>query len=322
MARQAGRSLICARMPDAPNDQNALEMARAEDALLSLGGEAVPALTVHSLKTEDAPFLGRIVSKLSPMIGNLLEARLIELLDEDALPGFRWIRQDPGFPDAALIQPDGMMSGMGYEVKAWYVLSTELTGRFRESANLLAARGVRVVIVAWMLDHVVFGTPKVLDVITVAGQSVAEYRDRHYHNPPAYITVEPGDTTARTRNLQQTNVNGYRLQETDAARLTEAARFARHHEGYGRDPHSLEAQRLSRDLMNRFNYRLDTNFAKIDRIDHPDIEAFKARVLGFEFEGRTVVRWVRILKALNDETNEAARNDAEVVIKGVYGSLT
>ena len=45
----------------------------------------------------------------------------------------------------------------------------------------------------------------------------------------------------------------------------------------------------------RFPYRLDTNFAKMDRIVHADIEAFKDRVYATQFHGRTIGAWNRLL---------------------------
>ena len=49
------------------------------------------------------------------------------------------------------------------------------------------------------------------------------------------------------------------------------------------------------DLMGRFPYRLDTNFAKIDRIVHSNIEEFKTRVYETMFHGRTIGEWNRLL---------------------------
>ncbi len=54
-------------------------------------------------------------------------------------------------------------------------------------------------------------------------------------------------------------------------------------------------QELLRELTNHFPYRLDTNFAKMDRIVHADIEAFKDRVYATEFHGRTIGAWNRLL---------------------------
>ena len=57
-----------------------VEMERAEEVLQSLVGETVATVSVNSLEPEDAPFLGLIISKLSPIIGNLLERRIVQRL--------------------------------------------------------------------------------------------------------------------------------------------------------------------------------------------------------------------------------------------------
>jgi len=298
------------------------EMSRADGVLLSLAGETVNTLSVNSLSADDAPFLGQIVSKLSPMIGNLLERRIIQILDQRAEVsghGMHWVRQDPGFPDALLVDSLGNSTNAGYEVKAWYALSTELTGRFRESQNLLRPRNVRLVIVAWCMSHLVYGVPQILDVLTVPGIEVAASRDAHYHNPPDYLIVEPGDTTARTRNLQQTNVNGYKLQ--DQSRLLEARQIVEGHAGRLAEPPSPQAQSLVQELMASFPYRLDTNFAKIDRVDNPDIESFKARVLGTAIRGRSMSAWTRVLRDLNGDRGSQSEIAASQIIRDVYDSL-
>ena len=299
----------------------AAEMIHADEMLRSLAGETIDALAVKSLDAVDAAFLGLIVSKLSPMIGNLLEARIIRLLDRESEHGMRWIRQDPGFPDALLVDRYGESTDAGYEVKAWYALSTELTGRFRESQNLLAPRNVRVVIIAWAMSHIVYGVPQILDVLTVQGNQVAYSRDLHYHKPPGYLIAEPGDTTARTRNLQQTNVNGMKLQETNPGRIAEARLVVREHPGRNQPPHSPAAQALVRELMSRYSYRLDTNFAKIDRIDNPDIERFKRRVLDMSMRNRSIMSWTRLLKDLNSEAGAGVQSRAAKVIQDIYDEL-
>ena len=302
------------------SESMAAEMARARGVLKSLAGESVDAIEVKSIGAEEAPFLGQVVSKLSPMIGNLLEARLIQVLDEGAHPTLHWRRQDPDFPDAALFDQSGHPLGAGFEVKAWYALSTELTGRFRESQNLLAPRDVHVVVIAWVMSHIVYGTPQILDVLIVPAKQVAAARDAHYHRPPDYLILEPEDTTGRTRNLQQTNVAGYKWQEVDKAKVAEArdlmSRLGRSPDA----PHSAIEQELAKALISSFNYRLDTNFAKIDRIDDPDIEAFKTRVLAMYAHGMSMKDWAKLLRELNSEVEETSRRAAQT-IQRIYGSL-
>lgn len=295
------------------------ELSRAEGLLSGLSGEVVPSLTVNSSAPRDAPFFSLIVSKLSPIIGNLFEKRIVELLDDEAEHGYRWVRQDPGFPDALLVDDLGESTQTGFEVKAWYAMSTELTGRFRESVNLLAPRNVHLVVVSWAMSEVVFGSPTVLGTVTIRGVEVAKSRDSHYHQPPTYLIVEPGDTTARTVNLQQTNVNGYRLQETDPSRIEAALEqvLARTTDASA-PPHSAEAQTLVDDLMNTYRYRLDTNFAKIDRVDNIDIERFKAQILASDFRGKAVREWVRVLGDLSREIGSPRQVRAEQILAEIY----
>lgn len=308
-------------MPLLPTDDAVLlEMERAEGLLLSLVGSTVPAVTINSLEAKDAPFLGRINSKLSPIIGNLLERQISELLTQDADEGMHWIRQDPEFPDALLLDGTGASTNSGYEVKAWYVMSTELTGRFRESVNLLAGRNVRVAIIAWHLSHIVYGTPQVVGVLTVDALSVAARRDAHYHRPPDYLCVEPQDTTARTRNLQQTNVSGFKWQGTDADAKREAEELVRGHAAAQELSHTPGGQALTNELLARYQYRLDTNFAKVDRVNHPVIETFKAQMLSTEFRGRALARWIRLLRDLNNP-EAAAYAPAAAEIQRIYDEL-
>ena len=295
-------------------------IAKAENKLKSLAGEEIPALSLNSLDASEAPFLGQIVSKLSPMIGNLLENRIVNFLNETRDKDHYWVRQDPDFPDALLKATSGIETGVGFEVKAWYALSTELTGRFRESVNLLSGKNIKVVVVSWMMSHVVYGTPKILDVLVVDALEVAKSRDNHYHNPPDYLINEPNDTTARTRNLQQTNVLGYKWQETDPKRSADAHKFVKQHPNASSDPHSPEAQALVDALMNTYKYRLDTNFAKIDRIDNPDIEAFKSKVMAMSVRDKTLTEWQKLLGKLNSD-NEVEATNAGKTIQAIYDEL-
>ncbi|WP_143733631.1 hypothetical protein [Microbacterium sp. RU33B] len=299
----------------------AAEIERAEQVLAGLVGETIESITINSLDASEAPFLGQIVSKLSPMIGNLLEARIVKALSDGAAHGYSWMRQDPGFPDAVLVGPDGMPTGDGYEVKAWYVHSTELTGRFRESVNLLLSRNVRVVVIAWSMSHIVYGTPQILGTFTDSGISFAEARDRHYWQPPQYLTVEPRDTSARTRNLQQSNVAGYRLQETDPSRIASANRDTRAGNWGMAYPYEAATQDWAAQMMGAYSYRLDTNFAKIDRIEHEALEEFKSTVLALQHGDRSVAAWTRLVRDLNTAEGSITHRRAADVIQAIYDEL-
>lgn len=257
--------------------------------------------------------LSKVVSKLSPLLGNLIEFNTVEFLNNQ--PEYRglgeWQRQDPGFPDTIFVGP-GVSPTPGFEIKAWFPLATEITARFKDSQNHFREDQTYVCMLAWLPDQLVFGKPRIMDVCVVSGRSVAVSRDNHYHNPPDYLVLEPEDTAARARNLQQTNTNGYKWQGT-SVQFEEALKVvaAWGSEGHKYKP-TAEYQALLRQLLNRFPYRLDTNFAKMDRIVHPGIEQFKLRVLNTPIHGFTIAQWSRLLFLGSDETisqNLASRFD-------------
>lgn len=293
------------------------EMDAAEEAVETQAGKIIDTVKIESSDRSEAVFLGRNISKLSPLVGNIMEDRIVRsLAAKETDHNLEWRRQDPYFPDAALFGADGDAKGAGFEVKAWYALSTELTGRFRESVNLLIGKDIRLLVVAWVMDHVIFGSPQVLGVLSVDAESVARQRDLHYHKPPHYLIVEPEDTTKRTVNLQQSNVNGYLLQGSPSS---SARGILRSSPGRRAEPHTPEAQTLATELQNIDRYRLDTNFAKIDRVDQPEIEDFKATILATEHREKTITQWIETLHDLSSES-AAKRRRAEAAVQALYDS--
>ena len=264
--------------------------------LQGLAGHEFDVLTISRPGTSaELANLAKIISKLSPIVGNLIEFGTVDYLN--ARPDFRhlgsWRRQDPGFPDAVFDgNPGPLVPTPGFEIKAWFPLATEITARFRDSQSHFLDDQTWVCLLAWLPDHVIYGRPRLLDVCVVSAASVARARDAHYYNPPGYLVLEPEDTAERTANLQQTNTNGYRLQELDVASQERANQLASDlglfRGGYDFSP---EYQSRLRELFSAFTYRLDTNFAKVDRIQHPEIEAFKSRVLGQRMLGHTIGDW-------------------------------
>ena len=276
---------------------------RATQDFSSLHGHCFDLLNVSRPVSPAAALnLAKIISKLSPLLGNLIEFNIVEFLnDQKHFQGLgRWKRQDPGFPDAIF---EGCVSPTpGFEIKAWFPLATEITARFKDSQTHFVGDNTHVALIAWLPRHLIYGEPYILDICVVSGASVAASRDQHYHNPPDYLVMEPEDTTARTKNLQQTNTNGFKFQGT-STELRAAKAIV---QSWGKDgaKHSTSAsyQALLRtELMNRFTYRLDTNFAKIDRIVHPGIETFKRKVRSMELHGHTISQWAKILASHDDE---------------------
>ncbi len=284
--------------------RQALEIAT--NALINLKGHSIDVLAVSQPKDiQGAMELSKIVSKLSPIIGNLIEYAITRHLNNvyNWPEGCQWIRQDPGFPDAILrgmpdIEP-------GIEVKTWFPLATEITARFRDSQNHFQENQIKVVVVCWMLESVLAGQPKILDIWIGDALDIAKARDSHYHNPPYYIVMEPEDTRDRTRNLQQTNCNGHIFQgnsEQLAAAIDLVNSWGENAKKY---LPNRDYQSQIRLLTARFPYRLDTNFAKLDRIVLPSLEQFKTNILKTVYVDRTIQSWS---KAINSNNHTALQS--------------
>ena len=268
----------------------------ASKQLLQIAGMILDIVDVKKPSTiEYAIQLSKVISKLSPLIGNMIEFSTVDLLNALSTTALgRWIRQDPGFPDA-LFKSEIILPNPGIEIKAWFPLATEITARFKDSVKIFEANHINVALIAWLPEFVIFGKPQIIDVLVVSGKSVAEARDKHYHKPPKYIVIEPEDTTERTGNLQQTNTNGYKFQEDKSDLLVAQKIVDSWDEELLNYSPEKDYQDLIKSLQAQFTYRLDTNYAKIDRIEHTDIEAFKHRVLTTEFQGKQIGKWARLL---------------------------
>lgn len=281
------------------NYRDVLEKASKE--IESLKGQTLEILDVkkpHSLNY--AQHLAKVVSKISPLIGNMIEFSIVEKLNQTDWKGLGlWVRQDPGFPDA-LFQ-GSLNPRPGIEIKTWFPLATEITARFKDSILHFEEDQTNVAVVAWLPEFLIYGKPKVIDVWVGSAKSLALARDKHYHRPPDYLVFEPEDTSSRTSNLQQTNTNGYKFQGTDA----EFKRAEREVKSWGKDgakfSPSAEYQKKIKSLLGKFSYRLDTNFAKIDRIEHPGLEEFKTRVLNTKMDGKSIKEWTGLITS-DDET--------------------
>ena len=243
--------------------------------------------------------LSKVISKLSPLIGNMIEFHVVDVLNKklesDGLSeAGKWLRQDPGFPDTVFVGE--IEPRPGIEVKTWFPLATEITARFKDSQSHFLENQTNVCVVAWLPEHIFYGRPKIINVFVDTASSIAKARDEHYHNPPDYIVFEPRDTTARTANLQQTNTNGYKFQGS-STELIEAKTLV---DTWGIEGKayscSSECQSRLQDLHSRFPYRLDTNFAKMDRIEHTNLETFKDAVLDTAIYGKTVSKWSKVIQ--------------------------
>lgn len=275
----------------------------ASSKIANLTGRTLDVLELSKPKsTQSACQLAKVVSKLSPLLGNMIEYTVVDILNELKWDNLgQWVRQDPGFPDATFI--GDITPAPGIEIKTWFPFATEITARFKDSVLHFANNQINVALIAWLPENIIFGKPIIIDSLICSAYSVANARDLHYHNPPHYLVFEPEDTSARTCNLQQTNTNGYVFQGDNKEYEEIKCLIDTWDNGFNYST-SPEYQRKIKSLIGRYNYRLDTNFAKIDRIQHSEIEVFKKRVLNTIFKGKTIRDWAKILSRSNEQELE------------------
>lgn len=274
---------------------------KAHQELKALRTRYIDVVDVKKPTSIDAAIeLSKVVSKLSPLVGNMLEFHIVDVLNkiEWGCEG-QWMRQDPDFPDA-IFNSEEISPSVGFEVKAWYPFATEITGRFKTSTDILEQNLFDVALIAWLPEFVFWGKPQILEVGIFKGLSVAEARNNHYHQPPRYLVREPQDTSDRTENLKQRNTLGFRFQSNSSNSLNAAADYMKKIGMNSVYTTSAECQDRIRDLFTKFEYREDTNYAKIDRIEHNGIEQFKEHVLGLNYKGATINQWKRLMTEGNE----------------------
>ena len=215
---------------------------------------------------------------------------------------------------------DEAPTGHGLEIKAYNVLATEITARFRASQLALQGRNIHVVLICWVMDKVIHGQPVILDVQFVDALSVAEVRDAHYNRPPRYLVSPPDDNEGRIASMLLRNVEGHVLQPSNSPEALDRVRVIQEALLDKADlamPHHEVTAELTRHLRANLTYRLDTNFAKIDRIDHPGIEEAKSRNLARTHLGRTFAEWQQVLRDLKS-TDPVVHDTAVQAVAPLY----
>jgi hypothetical protein len=245
-----------------------------------------------------AIFMSHIESKISSIVGNMIEYSMANHLNKNS--SFRefgiWKRQDPEFPDN-IFQSRYLSEFPGIEVKAWYPLATEITARFKPSQSILSDTNPLLALVAWLPEYILHGKPKIIGVKIIPAMQLAQSRDNHYFNPPSYLVVEPEDTVNRTQNLQQRNVNGFKSQDWTDEERNKAEEFLRKLD-FSNHQYGINdtVRQLTNYLMHNFRYREETNFAKINRIKNPSVIEFKSEIMNKKIFNHPISYWSHISK--------------------------
>lgn len=262
------------------NTENVLQFATKH--LYSLIGYTFEVINISKPTNKDyAKFLSKIISKLSPIVGNMIEEQMSTHLNtiKELQEYGTWVRQDPGFPDN-IFYSDILNQTPGIEIKAWLPLATEITARFKTNQTLLQNNNTLLALVVWMPEFILYGRPKIIDIWIGTAKSIAEARDNHYFNPPRYLIIEPQNTANRTVNLQQQNVEGYILQSD----INKVNKYFSKQEivDFTYSPNNTSLKQIITNLRNTFDYRMDTNFSKLDRLGHEGINNFKTQIFDSE----------------------------------------
>lgn len=168
------------KTPIATDCQKLLD--KAAEALASLDEHIIDVLEVkRPYSIEYAKQLVKVISKLSPLLGNIIEFSTVDLLNEiDWNGNGKWIRQDPGFPDALFLS-DKIVPNPGIEIKAWFPFATEITARFRDSSTIFKNGNINLALIAWLPEHVIWGRPQIIDTLVVSGESVANAHNTQFN---------------------------------------------------------------------------------------------------------------------------------------------
>lgn len=160
-----------ANADDSPTEGTAAPTVSADvvrEAILALEGTVIEDLTI--------PLPGdlRDIAKAAALVSGIVEDRIPAMLnsvrhetwDEHGhLHAYEFRRMTIGFPDIQLVEranPDNFIFEL--EAKSWYLLATDaLTARFETSADAVR-EGTLVAVVAWMLDGIVSGSPKLMRI--------------------------------------------------------------------------------------------------------------------------------------------------------------
>ena len=192
-----------------------VDPARVREALLALEGTVIEDLRL--------PLPGdlRDIAKAAALVSGIVEDRIPALLNSvrshtwdetNALHAFEFRRFTIGFPDILLVEranPDNVLFQM--EAKSWYILASDpLTARF-ETSPAVTAEGTIIAIVAWVLDGVVAGSPKLLRIHSDDALRLAAVRDTAWESiepQGSHRVVHPENVPGTPRNLVQTLARG------------------------------------------------------------------------------------------------------------------
>ncbi len=236
---------------------------KIREALLALEGTVIEDFRL--------PLPGNLkdISKAAALVSGVVEDRIPALLnqvrertwDEDGdLHAFEFRRIPIGFPDILLVErtnPENVLFEL--EAKSWYILSGDpLTARFETSPQVMRD-GTIITIVAWLLDSVVSGSPKLLRIHSDDARRLAQVRDEAWEGiDENHRVVHPENEPDVSRNLIKTQARG---------------------EIYRGDRWEKDAD----------------NYGKLDRLYDERLQSFRDDVWSLQMASKTLKEWRKFI---------------------------
>lgn len=154
--------------------------------------EAVMSLPVQfRTETHISGILATDLYTLSGVLGAAIEEQVVRTLNlarhtwdpEGRYTSFQFVRQAQTFPDVLLRQIAGDEIILGIELKGWYLLAkeTEPSLRFRVTESACAPQDL-LVVVPWVLDNVISGSPTLFEPFVESAKQAAASRNYYWRH--------------------------------------------------------------------------------------------------------------------------------------------
>jgi hypothetical protein len=256
----------------ADGQEPTVDPSHIREALLALEGTVIEDLRL--------PLPGdlRDIAKAAALVSGVVEDRIPALLNsvrghtwdqDDKLHAFEFRRFPIGFPDILLVEranPENVLFQM--EAKSWYILASDpLTARF-ETSSVVMAKGTIIAIVAWLLDGVVAGSPKLLRIHSDDAHRLAAVRDAAWEiiEPVgSHRVIHPENEPGTPRNLVQTVARG--------------------------------------EILRHGRWEKDSdNYGKLDRLYDEQVRTFRDTVWSLMAAGKSLKEWHAFARGRRDLT--------------------
>ena len=176
-------------VPDAPERETPPEDWKHRE-LHSGVREAVFSLPVHfRTGTHISGIMATDLHTLNTVLGATIEEQVVRTLnltrniwDPDGRYAlYHFVRQAQTFPDVLLRRTAGDEIVLGIELKGWYLLAKEAEPslRFQVTEDACAPQDL-LVVVPWVLDNVISGSPILFEPFVESARFAAAHRNHHW----------------------------------------------------------------------------------------------------------------------------------------------